>query len=208
MSWNGLKKALPFLWGGLVVAGFALFMREETRPAPSGTAALSAWPAEAPLALVPGRINLVLFAHPRCPCTRASLAEAAEAVARAGGPGRVALTVLFSVPAEEPAPWIGSPLWRAAAGMPGARVASDPDGRLAARFGATASGHVLFFDPAGRLRYSGGLTAARGREGDNAGLDAVSALARGASAAPTSPLSRPVYGCALVGPAPAPGRSL
>ena len=33
------------------------------------------WPAPSRIELIPGQPTLALFAHPKCPCTRASLAE-------------------------------------------------------------------------------------------------------------------------------------
>jgi len=202
MSWNGLNKLLPLLWAGAVLAGFGTMLCYESRPEAERAAALAArpWPAQAPLPLLAGRGNLVMFVHPRCPCTRASLAEAVTAVTRAGGPSQLTLTVLFTLPSGELVAWEDSDLWRTASALPGVRVAVDPDGKLAARFGAVASGHTLFFDPSGQLRFSGGLTAMRGQEGENLGLNEVIALARGV--APALPIveKTPVYGCILIGP--------
>ena len=33
------------------------------------------WPAMSSISRVPGRTTLVMFVHPQCPCTRASLSE-------------------------------------------------------------------------------------------------------------------------------------
>jgi len=203
MSWNSLTKLLPLLWAGMVLAGFGIMMHYELRSETAQAPSLAAWPwpAQAPLPLLAGRGNLVMFVHPRCPCTGASLAEAVEAVTRAGGPDKLAFTVLFTLPSGEQAAWENSDLWRSASALPGVRVAVDPDGRLAARFGAIASGHTLFFDPSGRLRFSGGLTGMRGQQGENLGLDEVIALAQGTAPALPALEKTPVYGCILIGPA-------
>jgi hypothetical protein len=52
----------------------------------------------------------------------------------------------------------------------------------------------LLYDTAGRLLFSGGITAARGHSGDNAGREAIVALLAGA---PTDRTQTPVFGCKL-----------
>jgi hypothetical protein len=67
----------------------------------------------------------------------------------------------------------------------------DPDGVEAKRFGLTTSGEVSIFSPSGELRYSGGLTGARGHEGDNRARRPL--LSQSAD----SPKQAPVFGCGL-----------
>jgi glyoxylase-like metal-dependent hydrolase (beta-lactamase superfamily II) len=81
--------------------------------------------------------------------------------------------VLFYRPRQFPAGWERTDLWRSAAAIPGVTVLVDPDGLEAERFGAKTSGHVLVYDSAGRLLFSGGITGSRGHEGDNDGSDSV-----------------------------------
>ncbi len=179
------------LWGTTVLAGFQWIARYETTAGPPPAPAPQ-WPAEAPVALEPGRANLFLFAHPKCPCTRASLTELARIIVRTSG--RLQATVLFYVPADESPDWRDTALWHTAAAIPGVRVLADVDGALAARLGASTSGQVVLFDDAGRAVFTGGITGARGHEGDNLGEDYVIALALG-----RVPASRhtPVFGCSL-----------
>src|SRR2546422_10428791 len=51
------------------------------------------WPPQAQITLDPQRATLLMFAHPRCPCSRASLGELNRLLARY--PGRVAAHLLF-----------------------------------------------------------------------------------------------------------------
>jgi hypothetical protein len=74
-------------------------------------------------------------------------------------------------------------------------VLDDVDGTEARRFGALTSGQVVVYDADGRLRFSGGITPARGHAGDNAGRSAIIALLEGASSAS---VETPVFGCSLL----------
>jgi len=151
------------------------------------------WPEAASVALDPHRPTLIMFAHPRCPCTRASVEQLNRLLARCSQP--VAVHVLFLKPREVPETWTNTPLWRNAAAIPKVAVQKDDNGNEARRFGAVTSGYVVLYDMRGQLLFKGGITAGRGHAGDNAGADAITALLRGQSAE----LSRaPVYGCSLV----------
>jgi hypothetical protein len=66
---------------------------------------------------------------------------------------------------------------------------------LARQFHATTSGQTLLYSPAGSLMFSGGITAARGHEGDNVGESTIVALLTGK---PTDVVRTPVFGCPIV----------
>jgi hypothetical protein len=137
--------------------------------------------------------ELVMFVHPRCPCSRAGLRELEQILARCDG--RLRCRIVFVRPASFAAGWERSDTWRAASRIPGARVVVDPEGNLARRFAARASGEVFLMLPDGRVAYHGGLTPGRGHEGDNAGRAAVQAVLAGG----TPPVTEaPVFGCALL----------
>lgn len=179
-----LLAVLTALWIAVVAAGMAgLWHYGLSRGAPAAA------PARADAA-ADGRAHLVMLAHPHCPCTRASLAELERLMAQAHG--QVRADVYFLAPAEMPADWVESALWARAAAIPGVRVWRDPDGRTAAGYGAATSGQVVLYDAGGRRLFQGGITAARGHEGDNAGRAAVLAALAGATPADT-----PVFGCPL-----------
>ena len=130
--------------------------------------------------------------HPQCPCSRASLTELAEIMARSEG--RLEARILFVQPADAPADWLDGELWRRAKTIPGVTVSVDKDGRDAAAFGASTSGQVMVYEATGVIRFSGGITDGRGHEGDNAGMLSVLDLVRnGKSQVATTP----VYGCSL-----------
>jgi hypothetical protein len=181
-------------WFAAVVAGFASIERYASRGSPPGKV-VETWPRNSILHMDDrAGWTLMVFMHPRCPCSRATVGELARLAARTGD--RCGIVAVFYAPdgAEHDPAWCDSDLVRAARALPGARVGMDPGGRESARFGATTSGAAMLFDRSGRLVFSGGLTASRGHEGDNAGCEAIGAIVLGLTPAATT---TPVYGCPI-----------
>lgn len=182
---------LVVLWMAAVGVGGTLLWKYA---ATAGVAATppERWPAQSMITREPGTATLVMLAHPRCPCTRASIAELAVLMARIGQRGRA--HVLFVRPRAADAGWDKTALWQAAAAIPGVTVHADPGGAQAALFRAATSGQVTAYDASGTLIFSGGITGARGHEGDNVGL--LRALARLSGRRADQKESK-VFGCAL-----------
>lgn len=179
------------LWFGGVGVGLATLDRAALVPGASGAVAAD-WPGKQILPFESNRANLVIFAHPLCPCTRATLHELQTLLTRTHA--AINVRVCFFEPSHPSADWQRGPLWDLAASISGVKVQTDPDGRLADAFGAKTSGWATLYDPSGRLRFAGGITAARGHEGDNAGVDAIALILQGNSPAVAR---TPVFGCAL-----------
>ena len=150
------------------------------------------WPSRSQIARSADKPTLVLFAHPKCPCTRASIGELELLMAHCQG--KVDAHVAFLQPPGAGKDWLDSDLWESARAIPGVSVAADPDGVEARNFGATTSGQVFVYSRSGGLLFSGGITASRGHYGDNAGLLAVMRILHGESPAMRE---TPVFGCAL-----------
>jgi hypothetical protein len=178
-------------WSLLVLASLFVLWRYEHAPgaldAPPGV-----WPSASRLPREPGRPTLLLFVHPRCPCTRASLRELERLLAL--DHDRVDVSVVFLRPSGTGPGWEQSDLWDFAVRMPGVNVRADPGGCEAAVFRARTSGTAIVYDAEGRLAFHGGLTVSRGHEGTSAGGDAVRDLVRGE--APNAYGSE-VFGCPL-----------
>jgi hypothetical protein len=168
----------------------------ELTPAPAAVAA-PIWPPAATIRRDASRPTLVLFLHPRCPCSRATLAELERL--NAACDRQFALRIVFVRPAGTGEDWNRTDLHCTAEKVPHAVVCSDPDGIEAARFGARTSGQALLYAADGRLLFHGGLTPSRGHEGDNAGRDALTALISGGQAYCTQTA---VFGCSLINPSP------
>src|SRR5438034_345135 len=134
---------LGALWVALLVCGARVMLAYEYRPGASA-AAPAAWPAASAIARAPDRPVLVLFAHPKCPCTRPSIDELAAIVTRCTG--QVDVHVVFVKPAGVAEGWETTDIWESAARIPGVRVQRDDGGREAKRFGAATSGQVLLYD--------------------------------------------------------------
>ena len=175
------------LWLGAIGAGFAAWETYDT----------TAGDPPRPLRTQPprpsGRWRLVMFAHPRCECTRASLSELREILGR--NTADLDVRVVFVRPKGVPPGWEQDDLWASASEIPGVRVECDAEGNEARCEGANVSGHVVLYDPAGAVAFEGGITRSRGRVGDSAGRQAILALLRGESA---NSRETPTFGCPLL----------
>ena len=124
--------------------------------------------------------------------------------------GRLVAFVAFVEPPGFDENWTKSDLWSSAGLIPGVTRLIDR-GAEARLFGAATSGQTMVYDSLGRLLFSGGITAARGHFGDNAGVSAIarlidtresdasaSAVYRNKSVVDAS--TNTVYGCPLFAP--------
>jgi hypothetical protein len=181
------------VWLVVVGAGFGVLLNYQNASGSIGCTP-SDWPARTRVALDPTRDTLIMFAHPQCPCTSASIEELNRLLAQCHD--SLAAQIWFFKPDGFPADWTRSSLWRSAAAIPDVTVHDDPDGAQARLFGAETSGYVLLYDRHGQLRFKGGITGSRGHAGDNAGENAIVLLLAGQK---VSLRQTPVYGCSLLG---------
>lgn len=178
-------------WGVATTAGSAALWKYKQRPGGDEAAPLD-WPADSLLTRAADLPTLVMFAHPRCICTRSSLAELSRLMARSLG--RVRALVVFFRPKGSRADWTAGDSWSMAESIAGVSVKDDEDGREAARFHGQTSGHVVLYGRNGKRLFDGGITPARGHVGDNAGLGALLALIHGQAPAQTRSA---VFGCQI-----------
>ncbi len=192
------------VWFGSAATGLWVLWAYENQPGASAHA-LAQWPADSGLVHDTDRPTLVMLVHPQCVCSRASLTELAEILARARTRPRT--YVLFLKPRGFADGWEQTDTWRAAAALPDVTVVRDDEGATAERFGAVTSGQTFVYDARGGLVFSGGITGSRGHTGDNAGRAAVFALLdrRGGSRTAPTRHATSVFGCSLF--AAATGRS-
>lgn len=161
---------LLMLWVMAVLCGFGYLMVYANTPAGEGRSA-QRWPAASRIHRGVQRPTLMMFIHPQCPCTRASLEELSRIVARCRD--RADVHIVAVLPKDLSIAWEDTDLYSQARAIPGVDVDIDECGVEACRFGATTSGYTLLYDVQGDLLFAGGITAARGHAGDNVGKDAV-----------------------------------
>jgi hypothetical protein len=184
------KYILVAIW--LVLALCVMIAFERREAAPSQLGVTSAQGASALPFLSPGHESLVMFAHPQCPCTGASLSQLDHLMLYAG---KAKVWVVFLKPKSEPVAWVHSNLWQAASKLKGVRVLEDLDGKLCQSAGAYTSGLVVLYSSNGAELFRGGLTASRGHEGESAGLNV---LKQYFETGKLSAKSTPVFGCSLI----------
>jgi hypothetical protein len=188
---NWLIVVLAGFWLAAAVGGLVVVWKHQNGPGLPASAP-SEWPLDTALTRAADGPTLVLLAHPQCSCTRASLGELAEALARTTTKPKT--YVVFLKPSSMPDGWEQTDLWRAAVSLPNTTVVKDEDGREAERFGGATSGQTFLFDARGVLLFSGGITGSRGHAGDNAGRSSIVALL---NQQPAPRAATNVFGCSL-----------
>jgi hypothetical protein len=179
------------VWAVMVCLGLKVVLDYQVKPGLAARAPAT-WPAASTIRRMQGRPTLLLFAHPHCPCTRATVSELARLEARSHDVFQT--FIVFAIPEGCDSAWADTELLRSASTMPGASVVVDRTDAESRRFGAFTSGQTLVYDAGGHLVFAGGITPGRGHAGDNAGSDAVLAIAH--SMTPDRS-DTPVFGCAL-----------
>ena len=163
------------LWGLAVGSGFCWLADYSSEPGTHGVI-----PQQLPHTINaiesppgPPRARLLVFLHPQCPCSVATVRELARLapVVRT----RADIQVLFAHPDDADSGDSPTSLRQQAAAIPGVSIADDPDGQLASACGVQTSGHALLYDANGVLLFSGGLTAGRGHEGGTPSQSALTA---------------------------------
>jgi hypothetical protein len=183
--------AFLFVWLASVGTGLAWLMAYDNTPGAPADAPAS-WPAGSALSRDASGPTLVMLAHPRCDCTRASIGELEELLARTGRRPRT--FVVFIRPGGVGAAWENTGTLTRATKIAGVTVIRDDHGAEAERFGVSTSGQTMLYDRDGRLVYSGGITAARGKSGENAGRATLTELLAGGR---PSRATAQVFGCSL-----------
>ena len=178
------------VWGALVTVGLAGLTRYSLTPGASARAS-SHWPHAISFQPRACDLTLVVSIHSKCPCSRATVAELARLLSRF--PSKIHAYVLLVQPDA-------STQLVPVRQLSNVTIISDESGTLSDQFGAMTSGQTFAFDRAGRLRFSGGITASRGHEGDNAGSDAIAAIAAMVTNENLTTQQTPVFGCPLGAP--------
>jgi hypothetical protein len=183
------------MWSVAVVAGMQWIWSYKNTPG-SQTSAPAVWPGSSLVKVEPERATLMMFVHPLCACTGASLVELREALDAMDR--STAVWIVLLSPRGITEHWDETKIANIAERIPEATIVTDVEGRAADEFGASTSGHVVAYNREGRLTFSGGITGARGHIGDNEGRRGLVAALHGSDHAH----EHPIFGCGLDDPDP------
>lgn len=189
---NILIECLPALiWVALVLGGFTLLNWYKAQPGPIGMIHTK-WPGQSVQPPDRYRYSLMIFLHPKCQCTVATLTQLAEILRE--NPKKFSAYIYFFHPEKTEKQWAYTDLWNQAAQMPDAQVFSDQGGYMARQFGAETSGQAFVYNPDGDLMFSGGITESRGHIGPNPGQREIASIV--ASRLPSTQFTK-AFGCGL-----------
>ena len=185
-------------WLAACLAATYVLMRADFIPGPLGPS-LQRWPDHTALTRAADRLTVAVFLHPRCVCSKATVAQLVRlAHEHPQAAGWVAAVFVPPPPEGAAAVWRDNDhVQQLRANIPGVRIVYDEAGQEAQRFGAWTSGTVLVYDAQGREMWRGGVTDHRGGRWDNLGVRRLAQMLAGLPMAATGAPS-PVYGCALV----------
>ncbi len=192
-----IKKRIPFIlilmaWLAVIGGGEYILLNYQKMPGLSANPP-DFWPSDTSIKRSLNQPTLLMFVHPQCPCTRASIGELALLMTHCRN--KLTGRVLFLKPEKFSAQWVRSDLWNDASMIPGVETILDDGGRQAKHFGAQTSGQTLLYSSDGRLIFKGGMTGSRGHSGDNPGRSAVEDLILRRAA---ENQEHAVFGCSLV----------
>lgn len=203
-----LRAMFVATWSLLTFACFFVLLPSSQQAPAFSSAAESKWPARTKLLPYQSQGHLLVFVHPYCPCTLATLKNLQDLSI----PETVTVSVVqlrnrnlesIHTPFSGISRIVEKKGWN---------LVLDDDGMEAKTFGATTSGECMLFSPTGSLLFAGGITASRGHSGENTGLDLLSGMIQQigkkpplASQMPTTPqLAKkltssqfPTFGCPL-----------
>jgi hypothetical protein len=185
-----LAVILGFVWIGGSGIGLAKLGAYSNTPGQSGKI-FSAWPKKSSINRKQP-FTLLLFLHPACSCSNATLEELDSLLAKAEP--RPETYVIFTSPKRWSINKIQSDLWKKATAIPGVQVLIDSMSIESKLFGAKTSGQVYLFNSHGEMKFAGGITAARGHAGDNQGKANVLDILKNEN---KKIATTNVFGCAL-----------
>ena len=194
---RGTLHAVACVWVVMTLAGLmALWNYSYSKAGP--VEFFERWPSDSRIPRPHGTSNLVVFIHPRCPCSIATLVELARIQNDLNHHAKVNISVVMWQPVHGML-WSESAAHSVCRNITSATVINDRGGIEAKRFTATASGTCFLFDEDGRLQFCGGLTQSRGHVGESLESNILLKVTQqGRQSIVTElPVSTPVYGCSL-----------
>lgn len=183
---------LTAVWIAAIIVGYTCLISYNMTSGQTLAAPVS-WPKASEMPHDSELPTLLVFIHPKCPCTQATIQELEKLLGETRG--SVRCRMLFVCPSRLVPSWMDSRLARYCSSIEGADLDIDIDGALASMFNATASGQCLLYSARGELLFEGGITSERGHIGESIGRDAIRKIVRHD---PAYIRCSPVFGCELV----------
>lgn len=137
--------------------------------------------------------TMIIFFHPQCSCSDATLGELERLMPNLQN--KVDVHLVFYQPEDKRGDWLKSSLWNSANELKKASIHIDVAGVLAKTFNVENSGQTFIYDKDQSLKFSGGITPARGHRGDSRGRDWILSWISNSSARDVY-FGRP-FGCKL-----------
>lgn len=134
-------------------------------------AAAIRWPALAHLSRSQHVPTLVVFLHPHCHNSTATLFELEQLLPTLKG--RVQIYITMYAPEDLGDSWSKKSVWRQATKMRNVNLYLDKNGEDSELFGAQSSGEMFLYDTSGDLLFHGGVTRTFGIAGQNKGAEAL-----------------------------------
>ncbi len=186
------------IWLSGTASGFFLLGAYHVRPGQPGKP-LVRWPEGCPVRLDPDRPTLLIFLHPRCPCSRASVAELASIAASYRG--RFAAHAILYRPEGPSEDWDQAEAAATdEASIPGLRRWTDRSGRWATDSGSRRLGRVLA-DPRPWMERLLREAASPLRAAIGGGISASKPWSNASSERDVEPRVKLIFGCPILDPA-------
>lgn len=171
VAWKPIvKKAFGIigttLWLGLVAVGMGKLNAYANTPGERASASAT-FPLLSQVQTENGKSTLILFVHPKCACSVATVAELDRLFPKISS--QAIVNVIFLKPEEFSDQDVRGDLWDRAKLISGAVLKIDSGNRESDLYGAKTSGQTFLYDSAGYLVFEGGLTSSRGHTGDSKG---------------------------------------
>lgn len=185
--------AAPLKFGvWIALAGGGMYFGWRHDATPGVAAKATDWPAGATFARDERRPTIVMFVHPACPCTKASLSELRTVLLQKPDSAKFVAVIVGADGLERE--MSSGPNVALARSIEGSVLIFDQEARETARFGAATSGQTYAFSSDGALLFRGGLTSSRGHLGPSQGLESLENILINGRVTWNK---TPVYGCAL-----------
>lgn len=193
---DGWNKMLIALWAVVLGAVSLVMINYDFRAGAIAQAPANIALSSSNIKTEAGKPTLLFFAHPKCPCTRASIEELSKIMAQCKDIVAYGIVV---VPPGAGADFGQGETIESLRHISDLHVIEDKDGVIADKFGARTSGQTVFYDHDGKLGFNGGITYARGHVGDNEGRTKIVSMVNRPAQACHLMQSTPVFGCGLKG---------